>query len=141
MREREDAMKRRYVVPEAEQARREFAGEPARPPARGPDALPPGAISRGHYGFGLWAVAFTFMALVAFTTVPSPLYGIYRARDGFSAFMLTVIFAAYAVAVIASLLLISHLSDWFGGRRVLITAGALIVASALMFLVWKSVGG
>jgi MFS family permease len=81
------------------------------------------------------------MVLVAFTTVPSPLYGIYKARDGFSSFTLTVIFAAYAVAVVISLLLAGHLSDWFGRRRVLIPAGAFIVASALVFLVWKDVAG
>lgn len=36
-----------------------------------------------------------------------------------------------------SLLLAGHLSDWFGHRRTLLPAGAFIVASALVFLVWK----
>jgi hypothetical protein len=39
---------------------------------------------------------------MAFSTVPSPLYGLYRARDHFSVFMVTVI---YAVGVIGALLL------------------------------------
>jgi hypothetical protein len=30
---------------------------------------------------------------MAFSTVPSPLYGLYRARDHFSLFMVTVIYA------------------------------------------------
>ena len=94
-----------------------------------------------HHGFGFWAVAFAYMMLMAFTSVPSPLYVIYRARDGFSSFMLTVIFGVYAVALVISLLLAGHLSDWFGRRRMLICAGAFLVASALVFLAWKSVGG
>ena len=100
-----------------------------------------GSGSPRHHGFGFWAVAFAYMMLVAFTSVPSPLYVIYRARDGFSSFMLTVIFGVYAVALVISLLLAGHLSDWFGRRRVLIPAGALIVASALVFMVWKDVAG
>jgi hypothetical protein len=35
---------------------------------------------------GFWVVAVTFLTLAAFTTVPSPLYGLYQARDGFSEF-------------------------------------------------------
>jgi predicted MFS family arabinose efflux permease len=129
------------VVTDAEEGRRRPAIELPGHPARGPRALLPAAGSRGHHGLGFWAVAFTFMMLVAFTTVPSPLYAIYQARDGFSSFMLTVIFATYAVAAVSSLLLAGHLSDWFGRRRVLIPAGAFIVASGLVFVVWKSVPG
>jgi len=44
--------------------------------------------------------------------VVSPLYGVYRARDQFSLFMVTVIYAVYAVGVIGALLLAGHLSDW-----------------------------
>ncbi|HEY6694422.1 MAG TPA: hypothetical protein VI006_16340, partial [Solirubrobacteraceae bacterium] len=54
-------------------------------------ALLPARGSRRHHGVGFWACALTFLTLAAFTTVPSPLYGLYQARDGFSEFMLTVI--------------------------------------------------
>jgi MFS family permease len=97
--------------------------------------------SRRHHGLGFWAVAFTFLTLAAFTTVPSPLYALYQARDGFSEFMLTVIYAAYAVGVIGALALAGHLSDWFGRRRLLIPAAALTVAGAVVFLISKSVPG
>jgi MFS family permease len=83
----------------------------------------------------------TFLTLAAFTTVPSPLYGLYQARDGFSEFMLTVIFAAYAVGVVGALALAGHLSDWFGRRRLLIPAAAFTVAGAAVFLTWTSVPG
>jgi MFS family permease len=61
----------------------------------------------------------TFLTLAAFTTVPSPLYALYQARDGFSEFMLTVIFAAYAVGVVGALALAGHLSDHPRGKTAL----------------------
>jgi MFS family permease len=103
--------------------------------------LLPKAWSRRHYGLGFWAVAFTFLTLAAFTTVPSPLYGLYQTRDGFSEFMVTVIYAAYAIGVIGALALAGHLSDWYGRRRMLIPAALLTIASAIVFLAWKSVPG
>jgi predicted MFS family arabinose efflux permease len=90
--------------------------------------------SRRHHGVGFWAVAFTFLTLAAFTTVPSPLYALYQARDGFSEFMLTVIYAAYAIGVIGALALAGHLSDWYGRKRLLIPAATFAVASAIVFL-------
>jgi MFS family permease len=105
----------------------------------GPIALQRG--SRMHHGIGFWSVAFTFLTLAAFTTVPSPLYGLYQARDGFSEFTLTLVYAAYAVGVIGALAFAGHLSDWYGRRRLLIPAAALTVASALVFLTWTTVPG
>jgi MFS family permease len=104
-------------------------------------ALLPERGSRRHHGLGFWAVALTFLTLAAFTTVPSPLYGIYQARDGFSEFMVTVIYAAYAIGVVGALALAGHLSDWFGRKRLLIPAAAFAVASAIVFLAIKSVPG
>jgi MFS family permease len=104
-------------------------------------ALLPKPGSPRHHGVGFWAVAFTFLTLAAFTTVPSPLYGLYQARDGFSEFMVTVIYAAYALGVIGALALAGHLSDWYGRRRLLIPAAGLTIASAIVFLTWDSVPG
>jgi hypothetical protein len=97
--------------------------------------------SRRHHGMGFWAVAVTFLTLAAFTTVPSPLYGLYQARDGFSEFVVTVIYAAYAVGVIGALAFAGHLSDWFGRRRLLVPAAGLTMVSAITFLTWRSVPG
>jgi MFS family permease len=104
-------------------------------------ALLPEPGSRRHHGVGFWVVALTFLTLAAFTTVPSPLYVLYQARDGFSEFMLTVIYAAYAVGVVGALALAGHLSDWYGRKRLLIPGAALTVASAIVFLTWTSVPG
>lgn len=90
---------------------------------------------------GLWAVAFAFTTVLAFSTVPTPLYAIYQARDGFSTFMITVIFAAYAVGVILALFFAGHVSDWLGRRRALVPAVLTSVASAVVFLAWPDLPG
>ena len=86
-------------------------------------------------------VSFAFLAVMAFSAVPSPLYGLYRARDHFSLFMVTVIYAVYAFGVIGALLLAGHLSDWYGRRRLLLPALGLAIVSAIVFLVSKSLAG
>ncbi|HEX5910795.1 MAG TPA: MFS transporter [Thermoleophilaceae bacterium] len=80
-------------------------------------------------------VAFAFVVAMAGTTLPTPLYPIYEQRFGFSGVTVTVIFATYAVGVIAALVLFGNLSDRIGRKRVLLPgllAGAL---SAVCFLV------
>src|ERR1700750_3340459 len=70
---------------------------------------------------------------MAFSAVPSPLYGLYRARDHFSLFMVTVIYAVYAFGVIGALLLGGHLSDWYGRRRLLLPALRVAIRGAILF--------
>jgi len=62
------------------------------------DASAEPAAQRRRPGFGFWAVAFAFLIVTAFATVPSPLYGLYRMRDNLSAFTITVIYAIFAGA-------------------------------------------
>ena len=85
-----------------------------------------------------WVVAFVYFTVMGVSTVPSPLYGLYRARDHFSLFMITVIFAVYAIGVIAALLLAGHLSDLYGRRRLLLPAVGTTILSAVVFLASKS---
>ncbi|HEY6758826.1 MAG TPA: MFS transporter [Baekduia sp.] len=99
------------------------------------------SATRRQHGAGFWAVAFAFLTVMAFSTVPSPLYGLYQDRDGFSSFMVTVIYAAYAVGVVAALLLAGHISDWHGRRRIMIPAAAISIVSAVVFLVWRDTPG
>src|SRR3954470_9110896 len=98
------------------------------------------APSRRH-GAGLWAVVFAFATVLAFSTVPTPLYSIYQARDGFSTFLLTVIFAAYGVGVILALFFAGHASDWLGRRRTLVPAVLASLLSAVVFLLWRDLPG
>lgn len=103
------------------------------------DALP--AISPSRYRSGYWATVFAFAVLLAFSTLPSPLYGIYATRDGFSSLMITVVYAAYAIGVMVSLFFAGHLSDSYGRRPVLLAALALDIGSAAVFLGWPSLAG
>lgn len=90
---------------------------------------------------GFWLIAAVFAVSMAFSTVPTPLYPIYQAHDGFTSFTVTVVFAAYAVGVVTSLLLAGHISDWVGRRRVLLPALALEAAAAVLFLAWPELPG
>ena len=102
--------------------------------------LAAGASSR-RYRRAFWLVSFAFLAVMAFPSVPSPLYGLYRERDHFSLFMITVIYAVYAVGVLGSLLLAGHLSDWYGRRPLLFPALGVAIVSAIVFLLWKGLAG
>ncbi|WP_138442384.1 MFS transporter [Sinomonas susongensis] len=95
---------------------------------------------RGH-GLGFWTVTGVFTATMAFATVPTPLYAVYQRDLGFGPFVVTLVFAAFALGVVTSLFLAGHLSDQFGRRRVIAPAVALNVLSALVFMVWPAVPG
>jgi MFS family permease len=99
------------------------------------------ARRRWHHSFGFWAATLAFLVNMGFSAVPAPLYVLYQRRDHFSTIMLTVVYAVYAVGVIASLYLGGHLSDWVGRKRVFVPALLLNVASALFFLFAPSLPG
>ncbi len=106
-----------------------------------PAGGPPPPAARRRSGLAFWLVAYTFLVTMAFSAVPTPLYVLYQARDGFGPLMVTVIFAAYAAGVVASLFLAGHLSDWLGRRRMVLFAAVTNMASGLLFLVWPAVPG
>jgi predicted MFS family arabinose efflux permease len=87
---------------------------------------------RLRHGFGFWAVAYAYLAVMAFSAVPSPLFAIYRQDEGFSALTITLIYAVFAVGVVVSLFLVGHLSDWHGRRRVLAPAVLLSLISGIV---------
>jgi MFS family permease len=78
--------------------------------------------------------AYAFAVTMLGTTLPTPLYGLYQAKFGFSQLMITVIFATYAAGVITALLLFGRLSDQIGRRRALLPGLALSALSAVAFL-------
>ena len=86
-------------------------------------------------------MAVALATVMAFTTVPTPLWSLYAQRDGFSSLTVTIVFAVYAVAVAVSLFFAGHLSDWHGRRRVLVPALALELVAGVVFLVWPSLPG
>src|SRR5271154_2966850 len=72
------------------------------------------------------------IALLASSSVPTPLYAIYQAKWGFSDVTITVIFGVYAVAVLASLLVFGSLSDHVGRKPMLLSA--LVIQAGVMVL-------
>ncbi|MDQ1679215.1 MAG: hypothetical protein QOI42_74 [Frankiaceae bacterium] len=109
---------------------RHAAGEPAAARA-----------ARGRREAGFWAIGGAFLVVMAFSAVPTPLYVLYQARDGFSTFTVTLIFGVYAVGVVAGLVLLGHVSDWVGRKRILIPALTLSLVSAVIFIVWPALPG
>jgi len=87
-----------------------------------------------------WLLAFVFAAAMLGTTLPTPLYVIYQAQWHFSAAMVTVIFAVYAAAVLATLLLAGRSSDQAGRRPVLAVALGLGALSTVAFIVARDEG-
>jgi MFS family permease len=96
----------------------------------------PGRLTRGT-AFALTAYAFAVTMLG--TTLPTPLYALYREQFGFSELMVTVIFATYAAGVIAALVLVGRLSDEIGRRPVLLPGLAFSALSAIVFLLANGV--
>lgn len=77
---------------------------------------------------------------MAGTTLPTPLYGLYQAKFGFSELVVTVVYAVYAFGVIGVLLLAGNASDTVGRRPVLLAGLGFAAASAVCFLCATGVG-
>jgi predicted MFS family arabinose efflux permease len=73
------------------------------------------------------------VSFLAGSSAPTPLYPTYQAMWGFSPVMVTVVFGAYAIAVLAALLVAGRLSDHVGRRPVLIAATLVQAATMLLF--------
>lgn len=83
----------------------------------------------------LWALVLAFTVTMIGTTMPTPLYTHYQAELGFSLSTSTVIFAVYAMGVLAALLVTGRWSDAVGRRPLLLGGLAFALASDLVFLV------
>jgi MFS family permease len=77
---------------------------------------------------------YAFLVAMLGTTLPTPLYVLYRHRFGFSELTITIIFATYAAGVIAGLMLFGRLSDDRGRRPILLLGLGLSALSAVAFL-------
>jgi MFS family permease len=90
---------------------------------------------------GFAAVAFAFLIVMAFATLPSPLYGLYRTRDNLSAFTITLVYAIWAGGTIAALLAVPAVASRIGRRGVMLTSVATMMASAGLLAAWKALPG
>ena len=77
---------------------------------------------------------------MAGTTLPTPLYGLYQDKFGFSELTVTVVYAVYAFGVIGVLLLAGNASDALGRRPVLLWGLGCAAASAVCFLCATGLG-
>lgn len=109
--------------------------------SQGVRAEPAGPVRRrrawpGRPGSGL---LFALLALgLATSGVPSPLYDSYQREWGFSSLTLTLIFAVYAVAALAALLVVGKLSDSIGRKPVLLTTQVMLLAGLALFVTARS---
>ena len=87
-----------------------------------------------------WLIAYAFAVTMLGTTLPTPLYVIYQAQWHFPTSVITLIFATYAVGVLAALLATGSSSDQVGRRPVLAAAIGLSIASAVTFIFAPGVG-
>jgi hypothetical protein len=90
---------------------------------------------------GFWAVAFAFLVVMAFATLPSPLYGLYRERDGLSAFTITIVYAIWAAGTIAALIAVPYVAARVGRRGAMVGAVAMMMVAAVVLAVWKDLPG
>ncbi|WP_095195611.1 MFS transporter [Pseudomonas sp. Irchel 3A7] len=82
----------------------------------------------------LWFLAITLLSFLAASTAPTPLYHLYQQQLQFSDAVLTLIFAVYALSLLAALLTVGSLSDYLGRKPVIFTAVALNILAMLLFI-------
>ena len=66
------------------------------------------------------------------TTIPTPLYSLYRSLFDLTPILITVTYSAYAIVVVPSLFLSDRLADKYGRKPVLLVA-TLIGIVAILF--------
>jgi MFS transporter len=107
--------------------------------------LPPGAVPSARSALSTRAafgvLASLAISFLAGSSAPTPLYGLYQARWGFSPIVTTVAFGIYALAVLAALLSVGRLSDHVGRRPVLLSAVLLQAFTMLLFASASGVSG
>jgi predicted MFS family arabinose efflux permease len=81
-----------------------------------------------------WTITGILTLFLFGASAPTPLYGIYAERFGFSDLTLTAIFGVYALALLSALLLAGSVSDHAGRRPVILVAIAVQAASLVVFL-------
>jgi MFS family permease len=87
-----------------------------------------------------WLMAVILTSMMLGTTLPTPLYVIWQAQWHFSAVLVTVIFAVYAIAVLAALLFAGRSSDQAGRKPVLAVALGCSALSTIVFILAPDVG-
>jgi MFS family permease len=99
------------------------------------------AVQQGWPRSGFWTVVFAFLIVMAFATLPSSLYGLYRERDDLSAFMITVIYGIFAGGTIVTLRRDRSIAPRIGRRGMMLSAVGVMMVAAGVLAAWKGVPG
>ncbi|MFF1707057.1 MFS transporter [Streptomyces sp. NPDC058252] len=117
-----------------------------RTPASGSGPRTPRHRARSRQGrashvSGFRIVAAAFASLMAFGTVPTPLWPLYQQRDHFGATTVTIAYAVMVVGAAFSFRSLGHLSDRIGRRRVIVPALLVAIAAAAVLAAWPALPG
>ncbi|WP_232789861.1 MFS transporter, partial [Streptomyces jeddahensis] len=95
---------------------------------------PTAHLHRPHRPWHFRTVVAVVFVVMAASSAPSPLYGLYQQQWHFGTATSTVVYACYALGAILTLLLAGGLAEHLGTQRTIVVALATIVASFLTFL-------
>lgn len=90
--------------------------------------------ARGRFGFALVLFAITVMMVGA--AAPTPFYPVLAERLGLTPVLMTSVFAVYAVALLAALLVFGSISDHVGRKPVVMVGFAVLAVAAVLF--WQA---
>jgi MFS family permease len=82
----------------------------------------------------MWIGVAGIASLYIGSTLPTPLYPLYRHQFGFSEFVVTAIYASYVIGNLTALFAFGRVSDQLGRRPTTLIAFAVLFASVLCFL-------
>jgi MFS family permease len=87
-----------------------------------------------------WSVAAVLLVVMAGTTLPSPLFGLYEQRLHISSLSVTVLYGIYSVGVVGALAVLARFGSGIGLRTRLTAGLALSAVSATVFVITRSLG-
>jgi MFS family permease len=89
---------------------------------------------------GAYPLLITLLAVaLGVSGAPAPLYGIYQREWDLAPLTTTLVFAAYAVAALGSVLVAGKLSDRFGRKPILVAAVLAMVVGLVVFMTAQGV--
>ena len=91
---------------------------------------------RADRSTSFWIVAFAFLIVMAFATLPSPLYGIYKVRDDLSSLTITIVYAVFAAGTIVVLLAENRIAGRIGRRGAMLGSVLVMMLAAGVLAVW-----
>lgn len=102
-------------------------------PSSGPTATHSPSDAIGDPPWRMWTAAGIVTAVFVLSNSPTPLYVRWQAAIGFSSATLSVIFAAYILGLLLTLLIAGQLSDRYGRRPILVPGLAAAIVACLLF--------